>query len=114
MWTSQIDPAVNKPLPRSFIRNLKRAFSGQAQEDAVRAAKTGDFAFLGRFLENPAQHLDRDVVAKCLANEDDGMEQLTREFEMLQLRRQLYLRLGKIYEARRARSRQLGFRSQVK
>jgi hypothetical protein len=110
MTTTGTDPRT-EPLPKSFIGDLKRAFSGRAQEDAVRAAKNGNFRFLGYLLECPAQDLPREVVLRCLDEEPTGTTQLTHEFEMLQLRRRLYSRLYNISESRRKRARKLGFTS---
>ena len=109
--TSSATNPNKQPLPKSFIRDLKRAFSGRAQEDAVRAAKNGNFRFLGYLLECPAQDLPRAVVFRCLQEESTGTTQLTHEFEMLQLRQRLYRRLSTISESRRKHSRELGFTS---
>lgn len=110
MTSTATDPS-KQPLPKSFIRDLKRAFSGTAQEDAVRAAKNGNFLFLGYLLECPAQDLPREVIFRCLQEEPTGTTQLTHEFEMLQLRQRLYRRLSTISESRRKHSRELGFTS---
>lgn len=111
MTTTATDPG-KQPLPKSFIKDLKRAFSGRAQEDAVRAAKNGNLLFLGLLLECPAQDLPREVVFRCLQEEPTGTTQLTHEFEMLQLRQRLYRRLCTISESRDKRTRELGLTSQ--
>lgn len=108
MTTTVVDPR-NRPLPRSFIRDLERAFSGTAREDAVKAAKAGNVFWLGLFLECPPRHLRREVVLRCLEEEPTGTTQLTHEFEMLQLRERLYSRICNISVSRRKRAQALGF-----